>query len=128
MSDEKTLRLAYRPISAEALTQHMRLVALELEGAKPEDALKASGLSGEDAARITAAVNAFCRPRLLKLRLAQATPKDPERAKKQSAALQLPIDDSDWVGLYGEETHRVLMAREAELVALRARAVLSPPS
>lgn len=122
MSDEKTLKLAYRPVSAEQLIQHIRLVEAELAGATPDAALKTSGLAAEDAVRIAAAVHAFCRPRLLKRRLQRAQAKSPERAEKQSAALQAPIDDSDLIGLYGEATHRVLLASEDVLVAQRARA------
>ena len=122
MRDEKTLKLAFRPISAAQLIQHIRLVEQELAGATPDAALKSSGLAAEDAVRIAAAVNVFCRPRLLKRRLQRAKAKDAERAEKQSAALTAPIDDSELVALYGDATYQVLLGSEDVLVAQRAKA------
>lgn len=121
MSDEKTLRLAFRPITPDLLAGYIALVQHELAGATPVDALKASGLAAEDGARVGSVVAAFCRPRLLRRRLARAKAKDAERAAKQAEVMAAPIDDRDLIAMYGEETHRTLMAQEAALVDLRAR-------
>lgn len=123
MSDERTLRLAYRPVSSELLQRYVRCVEAELAGKASADALQVAGLAADDAARLTAAANAFCRPRLLKRRLSRAAPQSLELRQKQQEELARPIDDSDFIGRYGEETHAVFLAAEAVLVGLRARQV-----
>ena len=121
MADERTLRLAHRPVTAEILEKYERFVQLELEGKAPTEALIATGLSADDVARTAAAVNAFCRPRLLKRRLTRATAKTPEKQMKLLEELAKPIDDTDFAALYGAETHRMLLSREVELTELRAK-------
>ena len=119
MKDARTLKLAYRPVSAEALEKYVRLKQLELAGRPPIDALREAGLATDDVTRIASAVNLFCRPRVLRRRLARAAPKSAERKLKQAEVLAAPIDDGDFLELYGQESWEVLHAREDELVRLR---------
>jgi hypothetical protein len=123
MSDERTLRLAHRPVTPAILGKYMQFVQLELDGKAPAEALIQSGLTADEVARTASAVNAFCRPRLLKRRLARASAKTPEKQMKLLEELAKPIDDTDFVALYGEETHRVLLSHEEPMIELRAKAV-----
>ena len=83
MRDAKTVKLAYRPVTAEALKKFLKLRALERAGKTALESLRDAGLPADEVSRIGAAVNSFCRPRLLKLRLAQADPRLAERRLKQ---------------------------------------------
>lgn len=121
MSDERTLRLAFRPVSEDLLDRYVRVIELELAGKPSADALKAVEIAADDVTRIASAVNAFCRPRLLKRRLARAVAKSPTRQQKQQEELGRPVDDSELIGLHGPQTHQTLLAREAVLVDLRER-------
>ena len=121
MKDAKTLKLAYRPVTAEALKKYMRLVKLELDGMPSARALQEVGISGDDVTRIAAAVGLYCRPRLLKKRLACAAPGKPERQKKQREELAAPIDDRDFVELYGKDSWELLQTQEDALIALREK-------
>jgi hypothetical protein len=123
MADERTLRLAYRPVKAEILEKYLQFVQLELDGRAPAEALGQTGLSADEVARTAMAVNAFCRPRLLKRRLAKSTAKTPDKQMKVLAELARPIDDTEFVSLYGAETHQVLLSHEETLIALRAKSV-----
>jgi hypothetical protein len=124
-NDFRTLRLAYRPVTAEALAAYLQWVELELAGASAAQALKQAQLPADEVTRIAAAVSAFCQPRLLRARLAQAAPKSVERQQKQQQTLAAPIDDSDFIALYGAETWTLFQAREEELVRLRTRVAFS---
>ena len=121
MADERTLRLAHRPVTAEILHRYEQFVQLELEGKAPAEALIRTGLTADDVARTASAVNSFCRPRLLKRRLARASAKTPERQMKLLEELARPIDDTEFVALYGEDTHHVLLSNEETLTTLRAK-------
>jgi hypothetical protein len=121
MSDERTLKLAYRPVQPAILEKYAECVRLELAGKAPAEAIVLTGLSADDFARTAMAVNAFCRPRLLKRRLSKATAKTPEKQMKLLEELAKPIDDTEFVGLYGEETYRLLLSREEALIELRAK-------
>ncbi len=123
MADERTLRLAHRPVTSEILAKYEQFLDLELAGTDAATALIKSGLSADDVARTASAVNAFCRPRLLKRRLGKASGKTTEKQMKLLEELARPIDDTDFVALYGAETHHVLLANEEVLIELRARAV-----
>ena len=122
MRDARTVKLAYRPVTAEALERFLRLRSLELGGKAPGEALREVGLAADEASRIGAAVNSYCRPRLLKRRLARAEPRSAERQRKQQEKLAEPIDDADFLTLYGKETWDVMRAREDAVVALREKA------
>ncbi len=122
MADERTLKLAKHAVTPEILAKYEQFVSLELEGKSAADALRDTGLTADQAARTASAVNAFCRPRVLKERLKKASAKTPEKQMEVLEALKKPIDDTDFVALYGEETHRVLLAREEGLIALRLQA------
>jgi site-specific recombinase XerC len=117
--DARTVKLAYRPVTASALEQYEQVTALELGGMTSAKALKQVGIPAEELARVAAAVNAFCRPRLLRRKLQAATPASAERRVKQQQKLAEPIDDRDFVELYGAESLERLKAREDALVALR---------
>ena len=121
MADERTLRLAHRAVTVEILDKYIQFVRLELDGKTPTEALIATGLMADDVARTASAVNALCRPRLLKRRLARATAKTPEKQMKLLEELARPIDDTDFVALYGEETYRVLLGHEEVLLELREK-------
>src|SRR5688572_19718653 len=97
MRDVKTLKLAYRPVTQDALAKYIRLVQLEQSGTPSAQALAQAGLEPDDVTRVASAVIEFCRPRLLKRRLSRATPKNAERALKQQRTLAAPIDDSQLV-------------------------------
>lgn len=126
MSDERTLRLAHRPVTEAILEQYAKFIQLELDGIAADAALKQTGLSADEVARTASAVNAFCRPRLLKRRLKRTNAKTPEQQVKLLEELHKPIDDTDFVALYGEETFRVLLKNEEALLELRAKAVGEP--
>lgn len=121
MSDERTLRLAFRPVTPEILAKYSQFLQAELDGKAPAEALVLTGLAADDVARTASAVNAFCRPRLLKRRLARATAKTPQKQMKLLEELARPIDDTDFVALYGEGTYRLLLSNEEALIALRAK-------
>ncbi len=123
MADERTLRLAYRPVKAEILEKYLQFIQLELDGKAPAEALVLTGLSADDVARTAMAVNAFCRPRLLKRRLAKTNAKTPDKQMKLLEELARPIDDTEFVSRYGAETHHVLLSHEESLIVLRAKSV-----
>ncbi len=122
MNDERTLRLAHRPVTRATLEKYAEFVRLEIEGIPAGEALRRSDLTADDVARTASAVNAFCRPRLLKRRLARATATTPERQQKRIEELASAIDDTQFVALYGEETHGVLLGSDG-LIELRAKEV-----
>ncbi len=119
MRDAKTVKLAYRPVTPAALEQFIALRRLETQGRPPADALKEVGMAADELARVSAAVNTFCQPRVLRVRLAKATAKSAEREVKQQQKLAEPIDDRDFVELYGQATWDLFKAQQDALVALR---------
>ena len=121
MSDARTLRLAHLPVTERILEAYTRFIRLEHAGTPHAEALKQAGLTADDVARTTSAVSAFCRPRLLRRRLARATATTPEREQKRLEALAAPIDDADFIALYGGSSWQVLQKHEAALVELRTR-------
>ena len=128
MRDARTVKLAYRPVSADALAKFLRLRRLEAVGKPSWEAIQQAGLPADEVSRIGAAVNTFCRPRLLRIRLAQAAPKSAERRLKQQQKLAEAIDDSDFLELYGQATWDLMCAQEEVLVALREKSesLISP--
>ncbi len=123
MSDERTLRLAHRPVTPEILEKYSQFIRFEQAGVPASQGLEQVGVTADDVARTASAVNAFCRPRLLKRRLAGANANSVERQLKRVEELARPIDDSGFIALYGEETYRVLRAQEEALIELRAKSV-----
>ncbi|GEM_PF-3195724 len=121
MADERTLRLAHHAVTPEILAKYEQFVAQELEGKSAADALRNTGLTADQVARTASAVNAFCRPRVLKERLKTVSAKTPEKQMGVLEALKKPIDDTDFVALYGAQTHQVLLSREEGLIELRLR-------
>lgn len=147
MTDLKTLRLAQlqlTPERVEALIRYQRTVAGHLARAGKEDwagrlafahadGLKASGLDGQDARKLSAVAADFCgrrwQVRRLTERLAGAKArvaaggarpagKDAALVAKIPAELARLEDHSAFVALHGDAALAALQARETELLEL----------
>ena len=75
-------------------------------------------LAGDDVTRVSAAVNLYCRPRLLRRALTGKVARSPARQEKLRQTLAEPADDSDFIALYGQASWALLNAREATLLIL----------